>query len=144
CAFTLHGELRRLADRGGNAILLLNRRGVAPALHCRACGGTIRCPNCDVALVLHGDAGLRCHHCGHAEPSPATCPACGSSELARLGAGTQKLERELEREFPGLDVIRLDADTTAKPEQLTASLRRFAVAERAILVGTQMVAKGHH
>ena len=67
-------ELRGVADRGGKAILLLNRRGVAPALHCRACGTTIRCPNCDVALVLHGDGGLRCHHCGHAEPSPADLP----------------------------------------------------------------------
>ena len=140
----LLSELRKIADGSGKAILLLNRRGVAPALHCRACGATIRCPNCDVALVLHGDAGLRCHHCGHAEPSPATCPTCASSELARLGAGTQKLERELEREFPGLEIIRLDADTTAKPEQLTAALRRFADAERAVLIGTQMVAKGHH
>jgi primosomal protein N' (replication factor Y) len=137
-------ELRGLADRGGKAILLLNRRGVAPALHCRACGATIRCPNCDVALVLHADGVLRCHHCGHAEPSPATCPACGSAELARLGAGTQKLERELARDFPELELVRLDGDTAAKPEELTAALRRFAEAERAILLGTQMVAKGHH
>ena len=68
-------ELRGVADRSGKAILLLNRRGVAPALHCRACGTTIRCPNCDVALVLHRDGGLRCHHCGHAEPSPGECPS---------------------------------------------------------------------
>jgi primosomal protein N' (replication factor Y) len=137
-------ELRRLTDQGGKAILLLNRRGVAPALHCRACGATIRCPNCDVALVLHADGELRCHHCGHAEPSPGTCPACGSAELARLGAGTQKLERELARDFPELELVRLDGDTAAKPEELTAALRRFAEAERAILLGTQMVAKGHH
>jgi primosomal protein N' (replication factor Y) (superfamily II helicase) len=137
-------ELRGVADRGGKAILLLNRRGVAPALHCRACGTTIRCPNCDVALVLHGDGGLRCHHCGHAEPAPAACPACGSTELARLGAGTQKLERELAREFPELELIRLDADTAARPEALAASLRRFAETERVVLLGTQMVAKGHH
>src|SRR5207247_3150835 len=64
-------ELRRVVERGGKAILLLNRRGIAPALHCRACGQTIRCPNCDVALVLHGDGSLRCHHCGHGEASPA-------------------------------------------------------------------------
>jgi primosomal protein N' (replication factor Y) (superfamily II helicase) len=137
-------ELRGVAERGGKAILLLNRRGVAPALHCRACGQTIRCPNCDVALVLHGDDSLRCHHCGHAEPSPDVCPHCGSAELARLGAGTQKLERELAREFPELELIRLDADTTAKSELLTAALRRFAKADRAVLLGTQMVAKGHH
>jgi primosomal protein N' (replication factor Y) len=137
-------ELGRVAEHGGKAILLLNRRGVAPALHCRACGATIRCPNCDVALVLHGDGTLRCHHCGHVEPVPPTCPTCGSSELARLGAGTQRLERELAREFPELELVRLDADTTSKPEQLTAALRRFADAERAVLLGTQMVAKGHH
>jgi primosomal protein N' (replication factor Y) len=137
-------ELRGVADRGGKAILLLNRRGVAPALHCRACGSTIRCPNCDVALVLHKDGDLRCHHCGHEEHAPRECPSCGSTELARLGAGTQKLERELEREFPELELIRLDADTAAKPEELTAALRRFAEAEGAVLLGTQMVAKGHH
>jgi primosomal protein N' (replication factor Y) len=137
-------ELRGVVERGGKAILLLNRRGVAPALHCRACGQTIRCPNCDVALVLHGDGSLRCHHCGHGQPSPAVCPSCGSAELARLGAGTQKLERELAREFPELELIRLDADTAAKPELLTAALRRFAESEGAVLLGTQMVAKGHH
>ena len=140
----LLSELRQIAEHGGKAILLLNRRGVAPALHCRACGGTIRCPNCDVALVLHGDAGLRCHHCGHAEPAPATCPACGSPEIARLGAGTQRLERELERDFPELELIRLDADTTSKPELTMAALQRFAETDRAVLLGTQMVAKGHH
>ncbi len=137
-------ELRGVAERRGKAILLLNRRGVAPALHCRACGTTIRCESCDVALVLHGDGSLRCHHCGWAGPAPTLCPACGSPDLARLGAGTQKLERELEREVPELELIRLDADAVAKPEQLAASLRRFAEAEGAILLGTQMVAKGHH
>lgn len=140
----LLAELRGVADRRGKAILLLNRRGIAPALHCRACGTTIRCPSCDVALVLHGDTSLRCHHCGHEQSSPSTCPACGSSDLARLGAGTQKLERELEREFPDLELIRLDADTTAKPERLAEALRRFAATEGAVLLGTQMVAKGHH
>ncbi|HWB23496.1 MAG TPA: primosomal protein N' [Gaiellaceae bacterium] len=137
-------ELRGVADRRGKAILLLNRRGMSPALHCRACGGTIRCPNCEVALVLHDDSGLRCHHCGHAEPSPTTCPVCASSELARLGAGTQRLERELASNFPELELVRLDADTTAKPELLTAALQRFANTDGAVLLGTQMVAKGHH
>jgi primosomal protein N' (replication factor Y) (superfamily II helicase) len=137
-------ELGGIAERGGRAILLLNRRGVAPAIHCRACGATRRCPNCDVALTLHGDTSLRCHHCGHAETLGETCPACGSSELARIGAGTQKLERELAKQVPELEVIRLDADAIEKPEQLRDALERFAQAERAVLVGTQMVAKGHH
>jgi primosomal protein N' (replication factor Y) len=140
----LLSELGRLAEGGGKAILLLNRRGVAPALHCRACGETRRCSNCDVALTLHGDGTLRCHHCGAREPAGETCPACGSPELARIGAGTQRLERELERHVPELERIRLDADAVAKPEQLRESLERFARAERAVLVGTQMVAKGHH
>jgi primosomal protein N' (replication factor Y) len=137
-------ELRGVADRRGRAILLLNRRGVAPALHCRSCGTTVRCPNCDVALVLHGDTALRCHHCGHAEPAPAACPSCGSPDLARIGAGTQKLERELARELPELEPIRIDADAVARPEQLAASLRRFAESRGAVLLGTQMVAHGHH
>ncbi|HEX3807218.1 MAG TPA: primosomal protein N' [Gaiellaceae bacterium] len=136
--------LRRVAENRGKAILLLNRRGVAPALHCRACGTTIRCPNCDVALTLHGDSSLQCHHCGFARAAPANCPACGSPDLARIGAGTQKLERELARELPDLELIRLDADVVAKPEQLAALLQRFADAEGAVLLGTQMVAKGHH
>jgi primosomal protein N' (replication factor Y) (superfamily II helicase) len=140
----LLAELGRVADNGGKAILLLNRRGVAPALHCRACGATRRCPNCDVAFTLHGDGSLRCHHCGSREPAGETCPACGSPELARIGAGTQRLERELERHVPELERIRLDADAVAKPEQLRDALERFARAERAVLVGTQMVAKGHH
>src|SRR5581483_4209066 len=103
----------RLAEDGGKAILLLNRRGVAPALHSRACGATRRCPRCDVAFTLHGD-------------------------------GTQRVERELERHVPELERIRLDADAVARPGQLREALERFARADRAVLVGTQMVAKGHH
>ena len=140
----LLGELGKLAERGGKAILLLNRRGVAPALHCRACGETLRCPNCDVALVLHRDERLHCHHCAHAEPAPEACPACGSVELARIGAGTQRLERELEEKVPELERIRLDADAVEQRGELAATLRRFAASDRAVLIGTQMVAKGHH
>jgi primosomal protein N' (replication factor Y) len=140
----LLAELGGLAERGGKAILLLNRRGLAPAVHCRACGTTRSCRNCDVALTLHGDASLRCHHCGHAEQLEEWCPACGSAELARIGAGTQRLERELAKRVPELEVIRLDTDAIEKPEQLRDALARFARAERAVLVGTQMVAKGHH
>ena len=140
----LLAELGKLAEGGGKAILLLNRRGIAPALHCRACGTTFRCPQCDVALVLHRDERLHCHHCGHGEPRPEECPACRSVELARIGAGTQRLERELAAKMPELELIRLDADTASHPEELAAALQRFRDADRAVLLGTQMVAKGHH
>ena len=137
-------ELGRIADRGGKAILLLNRRGVAPALHCRACGQTVRCPSCDVSLVLHGSRQLRCHHCGFARAAPTLCPACGSAEIVRLGAGTELLERELAERLPELTRYRLDADSAAGEGQHERILGEFAVADRAVLLGTQMVAKGHH
>jgi primosomal protein N' (replication factor Y) (superfamily II helicase) len=140
----LLAALGDLADGGGKAILLLNRRGVAPALHCRACGATPRCERCDVALTLHADGFLRCHHCGFSEPAPTLCPACGSPELARLGAGTERLERELAAKLPELARFRLDADAVSHPEELAARLAAFAAADRAVLLGTQMVAKGHH
>ena len=137
-------ELEAVSKAGAKAILLLNRRGLTPALHCRSCGETLRCPSCDVALVLHAGAGLRCHHCGYSQPEPEVCPACGSPELSRIGAGTQKLERELAKRFPELELIRLDADTAARPGALAEALARFAATDRAVLLGTQMIAKGHH
>jgi primosomal protein N' (replication factor Y) (superfamily II helicase) len=137
-------ELGALADRGGKAILLLNRRGVAPALHCRACGLTLRCDDCDVALTLHADGRLHCHHCGRREPAPELCPACGAAEIARLGAGTEKLEAELAARVPELERFRLDADVAGHPGRLAEILSRFAACERGVLLGTQMVAKGHH
>ena len=140
----LLAELGRLVEGGGKGILLLNRRGLAPAIHCRACGATRRCQNCDVALTLHGDGALRCHHCGHVESLGELCPVCGSAELARIGAGTQRLERELAKRVPELTVIRLDADAVRQPGRLSAALEQFERSDRAVLVGTQMVAKGHH
>jgi primosomal protein N' (replication factor Y) (superfamily II helicase) len=140
----LLSELGAVADAGGKAMLLLNRRGVAPALHCRACGLTFRCPNCDVALTLHADRRLHCHHCGHATPEPKRCPRCAAAEVARLGAGTERLEADLAEHFPELELFRLDADAAGHPGRLTEILSRFGAAERAVLLGTQMVAKGHH
>jgi len=137
-------ELGAVADGGGKAILLLNRRGVAPAIHCRACGLTPRCDLCDVALTLHADGRLHCHHCGAARPARSVCEACGSPELARLGAGTERLEDELAARVPELERFRLDADTVAHPGRLAETLTAFAEADRAVLLGTQMVAKGHH
>jgi primosomal protein N' (replication factor Y) len=137
-------ELGAIADGGGKAILLLNRRGVAPAIHCRACGLTPRCALCDVALTLHADGRLHCHHCGATRPAGPLCEACGSPELARLGAGTERLEDELAARVPELERFRLDADTVAHPGRLAETLAAFADADRAVLLGTQMVAKGHH
>ena len=140
----LLAELAAVEEKGGRAILLLNRRGISGAIHCRACGRSRRCRSCDVALTLHADRRLHCHHCGFAEPMPERCPECGSVELARIGAGTQRLETELARRVPGLERIRLDADTASKPGALRDALGRFAGARAAVLIGTQMVAKGHH
>ncbi len=140
----LLAELQGVAERRGRAILLLNRRGLAPALHCRSCGETRRCPSCDVSLVLHQGGVLRCHHCGYAAAAPALCPACASPELARIGAGTQRLERELAEKVPGLELVRLDADTASRPQALAAALDRFRSTRGSVLLGTQMVAKGHH
>ena len=140
----LLAELGAVAERGGKAILLLNRRGIAPAIHCRNCGATRRCPNCDVALVLHHDERLHCHHCSWSEETGPSCPKCGSTELARIGAGTQRLERELADKVPELERIRIDTDAVRRPGELAESLRRFGAADRAVLIGTQMVAKGHH
>ncbi len=140
----LLAELAAVEEKGGRAILLLNRRGISGAIHCRACGRSRRCRSCDVALTLHSDRRLHCHHCGFVEAMPERCPECGSVELARIGAGTQRLEAELARRLPGLERIRLDADTAARPGALHEALERFAGARAAVLVGTQMVAKGHH
>jgi primosomal protein N' (replication factor Y) len=140
----LVAALEGVAERRSRAIVLLNRRGVAPAVHCRSCGTTIRCEDCDVALVLHRDDVLRCHHCGRSRAAAELCAVCGSPELMRIGAGTQRLEAELARLVPGLERIRLDADTISKPAELAAALDAFRTSRGAVLLGTQMVAKGHH
>jgi primosomal protein N' (replication factor Y) len=120
------------------AIIMLNRRGWSNFLTCRTCGYVWSCPNCDVALVLHRSRGLvACHHCGHHEPVPSACPACASVSIARHGTGTERLEHELAA--LGRPILRLDADVAHAGPVLAA----FERAERAILVGTQVVAKGH-
>ncbi|HEY4097333.1 MAG TPA: primosomal protein N' [Baekduia sp.] len=120
------------------AIVLLNRRGWSNFLTCRSCGRVWECPQCDVALILHRDQGaVACHHCGHRERVPETCPDCGSVSIARHGAGTERLEHELAS--LGRPVLRLDADV----RDATAVLSAFERSDSAILVGTQVVAKGH-
>ena len=133
---------RRARRQGDPAAQPARRHAGAPLPRVRARRGAAA--NCDVALTLHGDGGLHCHHCGYREAVPATCPSCGSVELAHIGAGTQRLEKELERNVPELERIRLDADTAARPGALRETLERFRSMDRAVLIGTQMVAKGHH
>jgi primosomal protein N' (replication factor Y) len=134
--------LGEIEDGGGRAIVLQNRRGAAAAVHCRTCARTWRCGRCDVALTLHGRR-LRCHHCGASEPMPRACPRCGSVDLAQIGAGTARVEAALAHRFPRIEVLRLDADVAAAAGEPEATLRRFRRADAAVLVGTQLVAKGH-
>jgi primosomal protein N' (replication factor Y) len=131
-----------VARKGGKAILLINRRGWSTHLTCRSCGHAWECPNCDVSLILHRDGGLRCHHCGHGEPMPQACPECSSVTIARVGSGTQRVEAELNDLLAPLEVFRLDSDSAAGSGH-TDVLRRFEAADSGVLVGTQMVAKGH-
>ena len=134
-------EVRR---RGEKAIVLLNRRGWSSFLICRTCARVWGCPRCDVTLVLHRAAArLECHHCAHAEPVPDGCPDCGSVSVARHGAGTERLEPVLAELLDPLPVVRLDADAAAAPAALAERLARFDAAPGGVLLGTQMVAKGH-
>jgi primosomal protein N' (replication factor Y) len=131
-----------VAAAGGKAILLINRRGWSTHLTCRSCGHAWECPDCDVSLILHRDGALRCHHCGHAEPKPESCPECSSVTIARVGAGTQKVEAELSGLLAPLEIFRLDSDSAAGGRHADV-LSRFERASTGVLVGTQMVAKGH-
>ena len=136
--------LEGVRERGEKAIVLLNRRGWSNFLSCRSCGRVWECPQCDVTLVLHRAAGrVSCHHCGHTEGVPSDCPDCGSVSVARHGAGTERLEQDLADLVSPLPVFRLDADATAGRGAVLDVLRRFDQAPAGVLVGTQMVAKGH-
>ncbi len=136
--------LREVRSGGGKAIVLLNRRGWSPHLECRSCGRAWGCPECDVSLVLHKREGrLRCHHCGHAERLPTFCPGCGSVTLARHGAGTERVAEILAEAVDPVPVFRLDSDSAAPAGRHLDILRRFDAAKGGVLVGTQMVGKGH-
>jgi primosomal protein N' (replication factor Y) (superfamily II helicase) len=135
------GEVR---GAGAKAIVMVNRRGFAPWLTCRSCGRHWGCPNCDVSLIVHRHAGrIVCHHCAHAEPLPHACPDCGSTTLSRAGAGTEQIEALLAEQLDPMPVFRLDSDTAGGRGSHARILAGFGEAESAVLVGTQMVAKGH-
>jgi primosomal protein N' (replication factor Y) len=143
----LHPEVRAsLAALGPDekAIVMLNRRGFSPHLSCATCGHSVGCPHCDVSLVMHRAGGrMSCHHCGHAEPVPTACPECSAVTLARFGAGTERIEGLVTELVAPAPVFRLDADTAARKGAHGQLLARFGAAESGVLVGTQMVAKGH-
>jgi primosomal protein N' (replication factor Y) (superfamily II helicase) len=143
----LHGRaaeaLQVVRDARSKAIVLINRRGFAPHLCCRSCGRHWGCPSCDVSLVLHrGQERLRCHHCGYWESVPRECAACGSVTLARVGTGTERIEDLLAQSLAPLPIFRLDSDTAARGSHAEI-LARFEAADGGVLVGTQMVGKGH-
>jgi primosomal protein N' (replication factor Y) len=139
----LHPDTFRALSVVRKGIVLLNRRGWSNFLTCRTCGKAWECPNCDVALVLHRSAGeIACHHCGHREPVPTRCDSCGSVAVARYGAGTERIEHELSGAL-GIPIFRLDADTAAAKDAVPGLLARFDAAPAGLLLGTQMVAKGH-
>lgn len=136
-------ELLAVAGRGEKSVLFLNRRGFASFLLCRECGFVPECAQCSVSLTYHEDVGeLHCHHCGARSPVPPTCPRCGSAYLRRFGAGTQRAESELKALLPGVPVVRMDADTTAGKGGHERALAEFESHGCAVLLGTQMIAKG--
>ncbi len=141
----LYEELVGVGERGEQAILFLNRRGYSSQVQCRGCGEVIQCPHCSVSMTYHSERGgrLLCHMCGHTAPPPRLCPECGGEKLAFLGFGTQKLEGELGRFFPDMPVLRMDADTTGAKSAYDVMLEDFREGKADVLLGTQMVAKGH-
>ena len=136
--------LKQNFEAGGMSLVYLNRRGFAPALFCGDCGHTFGCPNCSAKMVLHQRARqLRCHHCDHREPIPSKCPDCGNQDLTAVGHGTQRVEETLRAFLPKAAVVRVDRDSTAHKNDWADLYRRIADNEIDILVGTQMLAKGH-
>ena len=136
--------LKQNFEAGGMSLVYLNRRGFAPALFCGDCGHTFGCPNCSAKMVLHQRTHqLRCHHCDHREPIPFKCPDCGNQDLTAVGHGTQRVEETLRAFLPKAAVVRVDRDSTAHKNDWADLYRRIADNEIDILVGTQMLAKGH-
>lgn len=136
------GIEKRLQNRE-QVMLFLNRRGYAGFVSCRSCGKVIKCPHCDVSMTMHRDRKLVCHYCGHSIPMPERCPSCGSPYIASFGLGTQKAESAAVKLFPQARVLRMDMDTTSAKDGHAKLLSAFAKGEADILIGTQMIVKGH-
>ena len=141
----LREALRETVSRGEQAILLMNRRGYHSFVSCRSCGYVVKCPNCDISMTYHigsEDRMLRCHYCGYAAPIPTVCPSCGGGYIKYFGAGTQKVEEEIQKLLPGIPTVRMDYDTTSGKDGHAKLLEEFRSGRARILVGTQMIAKG--
>ena len=140
-------RLKNLIDsrlnRREQIMLFLNRRGYAGFVSCRSCGYVVKCPHCDVSLASHKGGKMVCHYCGHEEPQAEVCPSCGSQYIGGFRAGTQQIEELVKRQFPGARVLRMDLDTTRVKDGHEKILEAFASEEADILIGTQMIVKGH-
>src|SRR5262249_24990863 len=135
--------LERHLASGSQALVFLNRRGYAPTLLCTACGWIAPCSECDARLTVHQAAArLRCHHCGADAPLPPRCPQCGFA-VKPVGQGTERIEEALTKRFPGVPIARLDRDAVRRRGDLQGVMQRMSSGEARILVGTQMVTKGH-
>ncbi len=141
----LIAEMRKHINAGNQVLLFLNRRGFAPVLMCHECGWIADCPRCDVHYTYHAHSNeLRCHHCATQRPLPHQCQSCGSTQLITAGVGTEQLEQQLETLFPEQKTIRIDRDSTRRKGSLEQYLEEIQAGEYQILIGTQMLAKGHH
>lgn len=139
----LRQEMEEKLERQEQMMLFLNRRGYAGFLSCRACGKAVKCPHCDVSLSLHRDGRLICHYCGYEVRKPEKCPSCGSAFLRSFRVGTQQVEEMVQKEFPQARILRMDMDTTREKDGHQKILEKFASQEADILIGTQMIVKGH-
>ncbi len=138
--------LRQTVEAGDQAVILLNRRGYAPLMYCLDCGKVVRCPHCDIGLTYHkGRERMLCHYCGYSVPFPSPCPTCRGVHFLPMGQGTEKVEETLLSVLPGgCGVLRLDRDSTRCPGRMEEILEAFALRKAQVLVGTQMLSKGHH
>ena len=139
----LHELITEKLEKHEQIMLFMNRRGYSSFISCRSCGQAIKCPHCDVSLTLHRDGILRCHYCGYEIPAMNKCPSCGSPYLAPFGFGTEKLESLVNKTFPEAKVLRMDADTTKNKGGHEKILEQFRNHKADILIGTQMIVKGH-
>ena len=140
----LRDAIQQVLYKNEQAILLINRRGFSTHVNCRECGHVFKCPTCGIALTYHkSDNMLKCHHCDYVEPYPDTCPECGSTHLMKTGFGTEKIQEEVERLFPNARTLRLDSDSAKNKSKIPETIEAFRKKEADILIGTQMIAKGH-